>query len=68
MKGLYDNVKVICYAECRLLAFFEVLLDAVAGHQVGNRPGRSEPRAVKRRPKPYPRLTVPRAQAVNLLF
>ena len=23
---------------------------------VGNRPGRSEPRAVKRRPKPYPRL------------
>ena len=52
----------------KLSAFFEALLDAVAGHRVGNRPGRHEPRAVKRRPKPYPRLTVPRAQAANLLF
>ena len=52
----------------KLPAFFEALLNAVAGHRVGNRPGRSEPRAVKRRPKPYPRLTIPRAKAVNLLF
>lgn len=43
--------------------FLEVLLDAIAYHKIGNRPGRVEPRAVKRRPKPYPRLTVPRAQA-----
>ena len=39
------------------------LLNAVAGHRVGNRPGRSEPRAVKRRPKSHPLLTVPRSQA-----
>jgi len=40
-----------------------VLLLAVATHQVGNRPGRVEPRAVKRRPKQYPRLMKPRDQA-----
>jgi len=40
-----------------------VLLILIAQQQVGNRPGRIEPRAVKRRPKPYPLLTVPRVQA-----
>jgi hypothetical protein len=30
---------------------------------VGNRPGRIEPRAIKRRPKPYPLLMKPRLQA-----
>jgi hypothetical protein len=35
----------------------------IAQQQVGNRPGRIEPRAVKRRPKPYPRLTEPRENA-----
>jgi putative transposase len=32
-------------------------------HRVGNRPDRVEPRAVKRRPKPHPLLTKPRARA-----
>jgi putative transposase len=32
-------------------------------HRVGNRPDRVEPRRVKRRPKPHPLLTTPRAQA-----
>jgi hypothetical protein len=32
----------------------------IAQQQVGNRPGRIEPRAIKRRPKPYPLLTKPR--------
>lgn len=39
------------------------VLLAVATHAVGDRPGRCEPRAVKRRPKPYPRLQKPRAEA-----
>lgn len=39
------------------------LLAAVAQHRVGNRPGRLEPRAKKRRAKPYPLLTKPRAKA-----
>ena len=41
----------------------DALLEAVAYHRVGNRPGRVEPRAVKRRPKQYPLLTEPRRHA-----
>ena len=37
-----------------------VLFVLIAQQQVGNRPGRIEPRAVKRRPKPFPLLTKPR--------
>ena len=40
-----------------------VLMALIAQRRVGNRPGRIEPRAVKRRPKPYPLLTKPRAVA-----
>ena len=35
----------------------------IAQQKVGNRPGRIEPRAVKRRPKPFPLLTKPRPNA-----
>lgn len=35
----------------------------IAQRRVGNRPGRIEPRAVKRRPKPHPLLMQPRAIA-----
>lgn len=35
----------------------------IAQKQVGKRPGRVEPRAVKRRPKPFPLLTLPRELA-----
>jgi hypothetical protein len=39
------------------------LLEVIGEHRVGTRPDRCEPRAVKRRPKDYPYLTVPRAQS-----
>ena len=39
------------------------LLLLVAQQRVGNRAGRVEPRALKRRPKPYPLLTRPRRSA-----
>lgn len=42
---------------------FAVMLKAIAGHRVGNRPGRAEPRANKRRPKPQRYLTEPRRAA-----
>jgi hypothetical protein len=42
---------------------WEVLLWAVGSHRVGKRPNRSEPRAVKRRPKNFPHLRKPRAAA-----
>ena len=41
----------------------DALLTLVATQSVGNRPERIEPRAVKRRPKPYPLLTKPRYEA-----
>jgi len=48
-------------------SMFGVLVDAhltnLAGHRVGNRPDRVEPRAVKRRPKSHRLLTKPRAEA-----
>ena len=43
--------------------WYEQLLKAIAYHEVGNRPGRYEPRARKRRPKPYKLLQVPRNEA-----
>jgi putative transposase len=41
---------------------------AIGTHRVGNRPGRTEPRAVKRRPRTYPRLRQPRQQAREALL
>jgi len=41
----------------------QIELESLAEHTVGNRPGRVEPRAVKRRPKAHALLTKPRAQA-----
>jgi len=40
-----------------------IVLNAIVSHRVGTRPDRYEPRACKRRPKPYPLLRVPRQQA-----
>ena len=38
----------------------QLLFRLIAQLRVGNRPGRIEPRARKRRPKPFPWLKVPR--------
>jgi hypothetical protein len=35
---------------------YNTFLRLIVSNEVGNRPGRIEPRAVKRRPKPFPRL------------
>lgn len=42
---------------------YEAFARVVRAYRVGNRPDRAEPRARKRRPKPYPPLSVPRAEA-----
>ena len=46
-----------------LLAF---LVEALSRRLVGNRPFRQEPRAVNRRPKPFPLLTAPRHEYVEI--
>lgn len=44
---------------------WKIMLESVANDEVGHRRDRAEPRARKRRPKPYPLLMVPREQARN---
>jgi putative transposase len=44
-----------------------IVLEGIANDEVGNRPDRIEPRARKRRPKPYPLLTKPRKHAREAL-
>jgi hypothetical protein len=46
-----------------LVLLVAVHLKHLLAHQVGHRPNRVEPRAVKRRPKPHKLLTKPRADA-----
>jgi hypothetical protein len=46
-----------------LTLLIQLRLAHIASHRVGNRPGRVEPRAVKRRPKPHKLLTEPRHAA-----
>jgi hypothetical protein len=53
---------VLLLSEGKGASLVRVVLVAVATHEVGNRPGRCEPRKTKRRPKAYSRLTRPRAQ------
>ena len=48
---------------CRVHGLYTPMLAAIASHRVGDRPDRFEPRARKRRPKPYPYLTTPRRKA-----
>ncbi len=45
-----------------------ILLKSIARDEVGHRPDRVEPRARKRRPKPYPLLMVPRDEAKEALL
>ncbi len=46
-----------------LVSFFVM----IAQQRVGNRPNRSEPRAIKRRPKAFPLLMIPRPTARELI-
>lgn len=52
------NQSKISHQEQRRL--IQLLHESIANYIVPERPGRSEPRAVKRRPKPYQLLTAPR--------
>ena len=45
----------------------EALLKAIVSTRIGQRKRASQPRALKQRPKPYPRLAVPRKIACQQL-
>jgi len=67
-KGTVDSVRQfsVVIAQARSKAkqkqLMDRLLEVIALDEVPDRPGRREPRAVKKRPKPYPLLTQPRHQ------
>ena len=55
---------LLLQAEVTLLpGMVKGMVQIASEHVVGNRPGRNEPRAVKRRPKPYIRLQHSRSEA-----
>ena len=54
---------IVVSEDCVAARLIEAALASLPEHIVGNRPGRVEPRAIKRRPKPHDLLTKPRDQA-----
>ena len=70
-KGALHTVRAFeqdcLYDPSRIEADLPRLLELIGKKQVGDRPNRCEPRAVKRRPKPHPLLTMPRAAANRLI-
>ena len=51
------------YEPTAIAADFPLLLDLISQKRFRDRQDRCEPRAEKRRPKPYHRLTIPRSEA-----
>jgi hypothetical protein len=70
-KGAQQTIRsfeeVHLYDPRRIKADLPRLLYLIGRKRVGKRPDRSEPRAIKRRPKPHRLLQVPRAQARRLM-
>lgn len=61
-------VTVVFLDEATGALLIDAHLSDMAGHKVGHRPNRVEPRAIKRRPKPHKLLTQPRAEARQALL
>ena len=55
------------YDAARIAADLPRLLELIARKRINDRPDRSVPRAVKRRPKPHPLLRMPRGEAKRLI-
>ncbi len=66
MRAFEESIRVAVGP--RRTELFEERLRSIASHRVGDRPGRFEPREVKRRPKPHRLMTVPRCEARKLLL
>jgi hypothetical protein len=67
IQSFHAFIEKIFFLPERSSELIDALLQGVASHRIGKRPGRCEPRAVKRRPKSFPRLTEPREIARSRL-
>ncbi len=45
----------------------QAVLKAIASTPIGQQKRKTQPRAIKRRPKPYPLLMIPRNEACQLI-
>ena len=61
-KFLKFSEKIYDAGKDKFTRLYRELLIAIRRHKVGNRPGRQEPRAVKRKKKGFPSLSKPRKQ------
>ena len=59
---------ILRYIDSNVEDYIDQMLKQIASHTVGNRPNRYEPRAVKRRNKPYSLLTIKRTDARKKLW
>jgi hypothetical protein len=70
-KGALHTVRAFeqghLYDPSRIKADLPRLLELIGRKRLSDRPDRYEPRAVKRRPKPHPLLTMPRKAAQRLI-
>ena len=60
---LFNSTGLSDQKRCRLTLS---LVQAIAANVITPRPGRREPRCVKRRPKPYAMLTSPRHEMIEI--
>jgi hypothetical protein len=60
---LFNSTDLSDRKRCRLAVS---LIQAIAANVITPRPGRREPRCVKRRPKPYAMLTAPRHEMIEI--
>jgi hypothetical protein len=51
-----NKAEILNSTQLNRTTLFATLYEQIVSAPVGNRPNRSEPRVVKKRPKPYPRL------------
>lgn len=58
---------ILCLDDAKARTLIAAYLAGIATHQVGDRPDRVEPRAIKRRPKPHRLLNEPRHAAKTKL-
>jgi len=66
---LFGEIKLQAMLLCgpKLKQVIRCVLEAMSSIAIGKQKRKNQPRAVKRRPKPYPLLTVPRKLACDAI-
>jgi len=61
------NAQVASYTGKKLMNIINSVLNAMTSIGIGKQKRKNQPRAIKRRPKAYPRLMIPRNEACNAI-